>query len=298
MISHADEFEPLKRTAQKLLQFAKIIQDLTLDSEDPEVSLKALFEEVLEKTGYIASLGSPANEEVQDRIANLQQLGSNLAQYQQENGEDASLQGFLEEVSLLTDIDNYNAETDAVVMMTMHSAKGLEFPVVFLPGFEDGIFPSVQAIYNEDQMEEERRLAYVAITRAKEQLYLLNAQHRTIFGTTNRNRPSRFLEEIPEELMEKSRARDWKQPEPGMNLPVSSREARAISMEAARNFGPSHHDTVTEVFRPGDRVLHKAFGAGTVLSVTPMGNDHLLEIAFDTKGTKKIMENFARLKRT
>ena len=298
VISHADEFEPLKRTAQKLLQFAKIIQDLTLDSEDPEVSLKALFEEVLEKTGYIASLGSPANEEVQDRIANLQQLGSNLAQYQQENGEDASLQGFLEEVSLLTDIDNYNAETDAVVMMTMHSAKGLEFPVVFLPGFEDGIFPSVQAIYNEDQMEEERRLAYVAITRAKEQLYLLNAQHRTIFGTTNRNRPSRFLEEIPEELMEKSRARDWKQPEPGMNLPVSSREARAISMEAARNFGPSHHDTVTEVFRPGDRVLHKAFGAGTVLSVTPMGNDHLLEIAFDTKGTKKIMENFARLKRT
>lgn len=296
VICHADEFEPLKRTAPKLLQFAAIIQELIAENE-AGVGLKELYESVLEKTGYIPSLGSIENEEVRDRVANLQELGGNLEQYEQANGEEASLEGFLEEVSLMTDIDNYNEDTDAVVMMTIHSAKGLEFPVVFLPGFEDGIFPGVQAIYNPEQLEEERRLAYVAITRAREELYILNTQHRTIFGSTNRNRPSRFLQEIPEELREYTRARDWKQPAPGISLPVSSKEARAITMESARNFGPSHHDAVTDVFRVGDRVQHKAFGTGTVLSVTPMGNDRLLEIAFDTKGTKKIMANFARLKR-
>lgn len=296
VISHADEFEPLKRTAPKLLQFAATIQDLMAQNEDG-AGLKALYESVLEKTAYIPSLGPADSDEVRERVANLQELGGNLQQYEEANGEGATLEGFLEEVSLMTDIDNYNADSDAVVMMTMHSAKGLEFPVVFLPGFEEGIFPGVQAIYNPEQMEEERRLAYVAITRAREELYILNTQHRTIFGSTNRNRASRFLEEIPEELLERSRARDWKQPTPGTSLPVSAKEARAISMESARSFGPSPHAAASEVFCVGDRVVHKAFGAGTVLATTPMGNDHLLEIAFDEKGTKKIMANFARLKR-
>ncbi len=299
VISHADEFEPLKRTAPKLLQFAKIMQGFMVLNEEKNSSLKELYDEILSQTGYIASLGNPESDEVKDRVANLTQLGTNIQQYEEESGEESSLDGFLEEVSLMTDIDNYDSQADTVVMMTMHSAKGLEFPVIFLPGFEDGVFPGVQAIYNPEQIEEERRLAYVAITRAREELYILNAQSRTIFGSTNRNRPSRFLDEIPEELTEHTAVRSWKQPRPGTTLPVSSKEVRAAAMESALHFGvpESAHAKKSLVFKPGDTVLHRAFGKGTVLSTTPMGNDTLLEIAFETKGTKKIMANFAHLKR-
>ncbi|MCH3971580.1 MAG: UvrD-helicase domain-containing protein [Oscillospiraceae bacterium] len=299
VIDHADEFEPLKRTAPKLLQFAQIMRSFMEMNEDDSHSLKELYDKILEDTSYIASLGAPENIEVQDRVANLRQLGSNIQQYEEENGELSSLDGFLEEVSLMTDIDNYDSTADTVVMMTMHSAKGLEFPVVFLPGFEDGIFPGVQAIYDPQQIEEERRLAYVAITRAREQLYILNAQSRTIFGSTNRNRPSRFLQEIPEELTEHSAARSWKQPVPGMTLPVSNKEVRAAAMESALHFGTPQFakEQKAPAFQPGDQVVHRAFGKGMVLNVTPMGNDSLLEIAFETKGTKKIMANFAHLKR-
>ena len=299
VIAHADEFEPLKRTAPKLLQFAEIMQGFMTMNEDENSSLRELYDEILSKTGYIASLGSPQNDEVKDRVANLTQLSSNIQQYEEENGDEASLDGFLEEVALMTDIDNYDNESDTVVMMTMHSAKGLEFPAVFLPGFEDGIFPGVQAIYDPVQIEEERRLAYVAITRAREELFILNAQSRMIFGSTNRNRPSRFLNEIPEELTEHTAARSWKQPQPGVVLPVSAKEVRAAAMESALHFGApeSAHAQKAPVFKPGDTVVHRAFGKGMILSTTPMGNDTLLEIAFDTKGTKKIMANFAHLKR-
>jgi DNA helicase-2/ATP-dependent DNA helicase PcrA len=299
VIDHANEFEPLKRTAPKLLQFAHIMRGFMDMNESGSHTLKELYDKVLEDTNYIASLGNPANLEVQDRISNLRQLESNIQQYEEENGELASLDGFLQEVSLMTDIDNYDDKADTVVMMTMHSAKGLEFPVVFLPGFEDGIFPGVQAIYSPEQLEEERRLAYVAITRAREQLYILNAQSRMIFGSTNRNRPSRFLQEIPEELMEHTAARSWKQPKPGTALPVSSKEVREAAMESALHFGAPQSAQAHKAlqFRPGDQVEHRAFGKGMVLSVTPMGNDHLLEIAFESKGTKRIMANFAHLKR-
>lgn len=298
VIAHADTFEPLKRTAPKLLQFAKIMEELMDMSADPEVSLFDLYQNILSKTAYKESLGNPELDEVQERIANLDQLGANIQQYMDENGEEASLEGFLEEVSLMTDIDNYDGQSDAVVMMTMHSAKGLEFPVVFLPGFEEGIFPGMQAIYQPEQIEEERRLAYVAITRAREELYILNAQSRMVYGSTSRNRPSRFLEEIPPELAAHSAARDWKQPLPGTSLPVASAESRNIAMQSARHFGPKPGATVAkEAFKPGDSVQHKAFGHGMVLSATPMGNDTMLEVVFDTKGTKKIMANFAHLKR-
>ena len=299
VISHADEFEPLKRTAPKLLQFAEIMKNFIEINEDKNRSLKELYDEILSQTGYIESLGNPGNDEVKDRIDNLTQLGSNIQQYEEENDGNVTLDGFLEEVALMTDIDNYDSEADTVVMMTMHSAKGLEFPVVFLPGFEDGIFPGVQAIYNPEQIEEERRLAYVAITRAREELFILNAQSRMIFGSTNRNKPSRFLSEIPEELTEHTATRSWKQPKPGVELPVSSKESRASSMESALHFGVPEfaHAQKSPAFKPGDAVLHRAFGKGMVLSATPMGNDTLLEIAFDEKGTKKIMANFAHLKR-
>ena len=296
VISHADEFEPLKRTAPKLLAFAGLINQLI--SLSSTARLNELYQAILMKTQYIEKLKESENDDAQDRIDNINELASNLIQYEENNGEDTTLEGFLEEVSLMTDIDNYDGNTDAVVMMTMHSAKGLEFPCVFLPGFEEGIFPGVQAIYTPGEVEEERRLAYVAITRAREELTILNAESRMIFGSTNHNKASRFSAEIPEELVNKSRAREWKKPIPGTVLPVSSHESRSASVNAARHFGPagiSQPHKPTDSYRVGDSVRHKAFGAGMILSATPMGNDTLLEIAFDGVGTKKIMANFARL---
>jgi DNA helicase-2/ATP-dependent DNA helicase PcrA len=299
VISHADQFESLKRTAPKLKQFADIMLSLIEASEDERVSLEELYQLILEKTNYIASLKSDS-EDVTDRIENINELASNLIQYEEENGELASLSGFLEEVSLMTDVDQWNGDADAVVMMTMHSAKGLEFPVVFVPGFEEGIFPGQQAIYNPAEVEEERRLAYVAITRAREELHLLNAESRMIFGSTSRNKASRFLSEIPEELVERSRSRSWKKPVPGTELPTSAYEARAVTTNAARHFGPINMAKQSQgktTYQPGDRVGHGAFGEGMILSAVPMGNDTLLEIAFDSAGTKKLMANFARLKK-
>ena len=299
VIRHADEFPSLKRTSPKLLQFASVMQGLMDMAQDGETSLGELYRELLDKTGYVAALEASGEDDAQDRIANINELSSNLIKYEEENGEEASLSGFLEEVSLMTDVDNYDSSSDSAVMMTMHSAKGLEFPVVFLPGFEEGIFPGMQVMFNPSEIEEERRLAYVAITRAKEELYLVNAECRMLFGSTLRNRPSRFMEEIPEELCEKSRSREWKKPRPGVVLPSSAQEARTVEIRSARNFGPvaAASAPTAEHFQPGDRVLHKTFGSGVILSVLPMGSDKLLEIAFDGAGTKKIMANYARLQK-
>ena len=298
VICHADSYEPLKRTAPKLLQFAELMQSLIEASNDPDVSLNDLYHLILDRTNYIEALKAAENDDAQDRIDNINELSSNIIKYEEDNGDEASLSGFLEEVSLMTDIDNFDETADTVVMMTMHSAKGLEFPVVFLPGFEEGIFPGLQAIYNPNEIEEERRLAYVAITRAKEELYILNAESRMIFGSTSRNKPSRFIAEIPEELIERSRTREWKKPKPGMVLPTSSYEARVVSANAARHFGPPSLEqghAPSEPLRVGDRVSHRTFGEGCILTATPMGNDTLLEIAFEQVGTKKLMANFARL---
>ncbi|WP_286167074.1 UvrD-helicase domain-containing protein [Clostridium sp. D33t1_170424_F3] len=300
VICRADEYEPLKRTSPKLLQFAEIMQSLIEAANDETVSLNELYHMILTKTNYIEALQAAENDDAQDRIDNINELASNIIKYAEDNGEEASLSGFLEEVALMTDIDNFDATADSVVMMTMHSAKGLEFPVVFLPGFEEGIFPGLQAIYNPNEIEEERRLAYVAITRAREELNVLNAESRMIFGSTSRNKSSRFIEEIPAELIDYSRSREWKKPKPGVVLPTSSFEARTISANAARHFGPSSLEqghAPAEPLRVGDQVSHKTFGEGSILSATPMGNDTLLEIAFDKVGTKKLMANFARLTR-
>jgi DNA helicase-2/ATP-dependent DNA helicase PcrA len=298
VICHADEFEPLKRTSPKLLQFAETMESLVQAANDDDVSLNELYHMILDKTNYIEALKAE-NEEAQDRIDNINELASNMIQYEEDNEDEASLSGFLEEVSLMTDIDNFDADADTVVMMTMHSAKGLEFPVVFLPGFEEGIFPGLQAIYNPSEIEEERRLAYVAITRAREELLLLNAESRMIFGSTSRNKASRFIEEIPDDLIVRTRSREWKKPKPGTELPTSAFEARTASIIAARNFGPAtiSHEDASVRFKAGDSVSHNTFGTGTIISASSMGNDTLLEIAFEKVGTKKLMANFARLKK-
>ncbi len=297
VLSHADEFSSIARAASKLKAFTDMIRGFIAASNDEAVSLQQLYQMVLDKTKYIEALRAE-DDNAQERIENINELSSNLVKYEEENPE-GGLSGFLEEVSLFTDIDNYDSTSDSVTLMTIHSAKGLEFPVVFLPGMEEGIFPGMQSIYTPGEVEEERRLAYVAITRAREELFLTNADSRLIFGSTSRNRPSRFLKEIPEELVEASNERSWKKPDPGIKLPSSAAQHRAAGIQAAHQFGPAvipGTGPAKETFRTGDKVLHRTYGEGVVLTATPMGNDTLLEINFG--GThKKLMANYARLKK-
>ena len=294
VLGRADEFDSLRRASAKLKAFYDMMQELIDANDDESVSLHELYELILEKTGYIEALRGE-KEEAETRIENINELASNLLKFQEENGEEATLSAFLEEVSLMTDIDNYDETAATAVMMTMHSAKGLEFPVVFLPGFEEGIFPGLQAIYDPNEIQEERRLCYVAITRAKESLYLLNADSRMLFGSTSRNRPSRFSLEIPLDLINKTREQDWRKPDLGTKMPVAETELRRKSATAAMHFGQVTPPARSgNVFKTGDMVQHKTFGKGLVISATPMGNDVLLEIAFE-QGTKKLMANFARL---
>ncbi len=300
VIHHADEFDGLRKSAAKLASFTTMMDDLIAEANDPAVPLADLYQHLLDRIDYITYLRGQ-NDEAESRIENINELSSNLIRYQEEAGETASLAGFLEEVALLTDIDNRNESADAVVMMTLHSAKGLEFPVVFMPGIEEGIFPGFQAITDHAEMEEERRLAYVGITRARELLYLVNASQRLIYGSTQRNKLSRFVEEIPDELLNRTQNRSWKRPDPGMKVPVAGTAVRASAIRSAHNIGTGSRPAVppqhTIDFRAGDVVEHKTFGEGMVLNCTKMGSDALLEIAFDKVGTKKIFANFANLKK-
>ena len=298
VLRHADEYEPLRRSAPKLMAFAQMIDSLNQLAQEETVTIHELYEQLLEKSGYAEALRL-LGEEGEARLENVNELASNLIKYEEENGEESSLSGFLEEVSLMTDIDNYDEAADSVVLMTMHSAKGLEFPVVFIPGIEEGIFPSYQSIQTPGDIEEERRLAYVGITRAKEQIYLLNATSRMIYGSTNRNKLSRFAEEIPEELVDRTVERSWKQMGPGDKIPSSARENKTVTTNSARSIGTSapKQSPAASSLSVGDAVLHKVFGHGLILSATRMGNDTLLEIAFEKVGTKKVFANYAKLKK-
>ena len=213
--------------------------------------------------------------------------------FEEEYGENANLSTFLEEVALLTDIDNYDSDSNAVTLMTMHSAKGLEFPVVFLPGFEDGIFPGIQTLYNEDEIEEERRLAYVGITRAKEELFITKAQTRMLFGSTSRYKPSRFLLEIPEELVLCTES--TKHATTSFSHFMSRPKVAPVIKNLGTYSKPQPQNKNSYAY--GDKVKHKIFGVGTIVSATSMGNDTLIEIAFDSAGNKKLMANFAKLEK-
>ncbi len=295
VMATADQYAPLSKKAKPVLEFAGMMKEL-MDQVD-EIPIDQLLDLVLEKTGYLTYLRAQG-EEGKTRLENVEELKSNMVTYEQEN-EDATLSGFLEEVALYTDMDTYDPNADNVVMMTIHSAKGLEYNNVFLAGMEEGLFPGVQAMYDPTQIEEERRLAYVGITRAKRRLYLSNAAQRMLFGQTNRNRPSRFLGEIPTQLCQVedqtlSRARSFGGVGTGESKVVRSPKASdKIGLSAAGKAPAPSGDQVAV----GDRVKHRVFGAGLVIGATPMGNDCLLEVAFDSVGTKKIMANFAKLQK-
>lgn len=300
VVSHAKDYPALSRAANKMTLFAAQMQGLIELSNDEEVTLGELYDELVERIDYLNFLKTDDPESAEDRAANVQELASNLRRFEEENPE-GTLSDFLEEVSLITDIDNYDNNADSVVLMTVHSAKGLEFPVVFLPGMEENIFPGMASVYVPSEVEEERRLAYVAITRAKEELYIFHAESRMIFGMTNRNRVSRFVEEIPETLVEHTRSRDYSarpvsMPSFGGAKPFGE-TPKTKSVAEAGGFVPKPRvkPAPAGTYRVGDTVLHKAFGTGLIVSATPMANDTLLEVAFDKVGTKKLFANFARL---
>ncbi len=282
----SDEYEKLKRSSQKLIEFTRLIESFSdlLTRESPS----SVFLSLLDETGYKASLAND-KEKQEERLQNLDELNSNLLRFSEENP-DGELSDFLEEVALMSDIDNYNAESDTVVLMTLHASKGLEFPVVFIPGLEEGIFPGMQSMYDSSEIEEERRLAYVGITRAKKCLYLLNTRSRMIFGSTKYNRPSRFLDELPKECCQslvkpmktvgfKPQQKQTQKPNfTGFNIGIGSQKK-------------------SDDFMVGEAVVHRVFGKGMILSLKPMGNDTLMEIAFEKVGTKKIMANMGAVKK-
>ncbi|MBP5245076.1 MAG: UvrD-helicase domain-containing protein [Clostridia bacterium] len=300
---NAKAYPALSKAESKLSAFADMMYELADGRE--ELPIGVFVKKVIEKTGYLDSLSLLEKEEAKDRAANVKELVSNAVKYENET-ENASLESFLEEVALVSDIDNYDENAPAVVLMTVHSAKGLEFPVVFLPGMEEGVFPGNQTINeSEEEMEEERRLAYVAITRAKKKLYIVYCNNRMVFGKTEFHRKSRFVEEIPEDFCEKSE----------QNVDVTYiTERNKISGSISHDlfvkrgsyieskFNERKNEMLSKIKKPdsptfkvGDRVTHPVFKEGTVLSVRPMSGDVLYEVAFDSVGTKKIMGNYAKM---
>ena len=292
VISDPYSYAPLEKSAIKMMQFSALIEGMAQLLEDG-MSLPDFYDELLIRTGYVDMLESKDTEENKTRLENVRELKSSINSYV-ENAETPTLAGFLEEIALYTDLEQYNENDDAVVMMTMHSAKGLEFPHVFLVGFEDGLFPGMRAIGDAEEMEEERRLCYVAITRAKQSLTITHARQRMIYGRTSSALPSRFLREIPEECIVKKGGyhRTSTSEHSGYSAYGShtsqSRKPRSSILSAA----PAAPAPCLEL-NQGDMVMHAAFGRGLVLSVRKMGGDALLEIAFDDIGTKKLMAKTA-----
>ena len=292
VLSQCEQFEPLAKKKAVLLGFVDTINALTEASQTHPLDL--LLEEILERTGYRAMLESQGDEGA-GRLENILELGSNLIHYQQQAPE-PSLSDFLEGIALYTDLDSYDVGADAVVLMTIHAAKGLEFEQVFVTGMDEGIFPGRQAGFNPQEVEEERRLVYVAITRAKKRLCITTAAKRMLFGQTLYNSPSRFIGEIPEEHIEYA---DHTTPRPAIvrkaAQPPQKRDWGAATTIGVGSTGGAPAKPSGESYLPGQRVDHKVFGQGEILTAKPVGGDTLLEVSFERAGVKRIMANFARL---
>ncbi len=292
VIRDAADFPELSRGASKLQEFYILINGLIEAANSDDYSLAELYDLVLEHTNYKAFLKAE-KENADERIDNVDELMSNIVKFEEDYEEEASLAAFLEEIALQTDIDNYDTGADSVTMMTMHSSKGLEFPVVFVVGMEEGIFPSYQSTYEPDALNEEHRLAYVAITRAKEELYLLHAQSRMLFGSTSHNMVSRFCSEISEEYLNKTGI-SKKQ---SVNVSTGGKPNSHFDPFAFTKRSTPKTEPTSNSYSVGDRVLHKVFGTGTILSAKPMGNDTMLEVNFEKVGTKVLMANFCKMEK-
>ncbi|MBR2613238.1 MAG: ATP-binding domain-containing protein, partial [Clostridia bacterium] len=302
VMRNADSYVALSRSASKLKAFAEMIASLRkLLASD--ISLEAFVNQVLDRSGYRQML-IDAGEEEKERVENIEEFVSGVIEYERSN-EEPTLIGFLEENALVSDVDKYDETADAVVMMTVHSAKGLEFPVVFLPGMEDGLFPGMQTIMADpSEMEEERRLAYVAITRAKDSVYIIHTKNRMLYGRTSCNPISRFVTEIPARLINEELAYASRtDSRPRTYFSSSGDSYGGYSQRSRTEKSPFAQEPKSSPsrqgldFKEGDRVYHVTFGPGEILSARPMGADVLYEVVFDKVGTKKLMGTYARLKK-
>lgn len=280
-------YETIAKRANHLRAAANIFEEL--DELSDTLPLDELVDAAAEKSGYIEALKTQGDEGAA-RIDNIKELKSNAALLMNENPE-ATLPDFLEQVALVADIDNYDAAADRVSLMTMHAAKGLEFPVVYLVAAEDGIFPSIMSKTEPSEMEEERRLAYVAITRAKKRFIATHARYRMLYGKTTANKLSAFISEIPGELVEKHGEQTI------VRNPIVKPEKRSFLKEQSEKIKAAEPSKVFESFSAGDRVKHNIFGEGTISEVISMGNDAMITIEFDRRGPKKLMRNNAKLKK-
>ena len=292
VLQDADRIPELQRSAVKLRLFANMIRDLKAFSAAHRPD--ELLDELLDKTGYVRVLEEKNTTEDTARAENVREIKTSILTYMNESG-DTTLEGYLANVALYTDMDNYDADADSVVLMTIHSAKGLEFPTVFIVGMEETIFPGIRAIGEPEEMEEERRLCYVAITRAKEKLYLTSARSRMLFGRTTTNRVSRFVYEIPEEHIKMNVPKHYgygeRRSDLGFAYKASGSSTAAAAPKTSRPaFTQSAPKSAPSVdYQTGDRVRHTAFGTGEIVKMTPMGGDYLVEIRFDAIGSKKLM---------
>ena len=288
----AEEYAPLAKKVTALRNAYELFNDLTEKSE--KMPLDEFLDYMLDKTGYLEYLKTLENGD--NKIENVQELRSSVVQYIREN-EEPTLGGFLEEAALFSEADRDPENDDKVTLMTIHSAKGLEYENIFVVGMDDGIFPSSRSFDSEDDMEEERRLAYVAITRAKQHLYLTNARQRMLFGQTQHNVTSRFIKEIGSDLYEKhDNAAAMKSKLEEEDKSVTEVHSATLQQQWARNKTKPAAPKEAVTYNVGDRVQHNIFGEGTIISVKPMANDAMLEVQFE-KGTKKIMANFAKMKK-
>lgn len=286
------QIDPLQRASQKLYAFYTMMQEL-MELKD-QISVSDLIAEIWDRTGYMRQLEEKGDPESLGRIDNLQAIKSYAMGYEQENGEDATLDGFLEEVTLTESMAD-SQEQDTVSLMTVHSAKGLEFPVVFLYGMEENIFPSGMSMDDPEQLEEERRLMYVAVTRAKQRLFMTTACSRILYGRTVNYPLSRFVSDIPDELLDRKQAAKPRNVHTGG---ISQRKISNLSSQSSmfgiRQAAPKTGNTEYAV---GQQVKHPTFGTGMIISVKKMSNDCYLEISFESVGTKKLMANYARLQK-
>ncbi len=321
VVRRAREYPELKSAAGRLEDFAKLI--LSMRDEAGEMGLVEFYQHVCQRTGYVQMLQEKNDVESRGRLENVEELASSIQHFLENDPEDPTLSGFLDEVALYTDLDGQEDRDNSVTMMTMHSAKGLEFPTVYVVGMEEGVFPGNRAMGEQEEMEEERRLCYVAMTRAREKLVMTNARQRMLFGRTEPRMPSRFLEEIPEENMQwlskpQPRASSWDDDgELGggygfasgsyrsggrsagysggeyaasgvrAEYPASAAKAQRPGAASAARRGTTGGPAMK--LEPGQQIRHSAFGQGMVISVRPMGGDALIEVAFDKVGTKKLM---------
>ena len=295
VMEHADRYPTVSKAYSKFIVFVSLIR--RLQDMQEKVKLSELVRATIELSGYMDMLrAQEENGESSERRENVEELISSVIEYE-ENNENATLRGFLEEISLVTDIDNYDKTSEAIVLMTIHSAKGLEFPVVFLPGMEEGIFPSQQSAFIPDELEEERRLAYVALTRAEQRVFALCAKERLLFGKSQFNPVSRFLSEIAPEY----KTGDLLNQKPQMKTEFGEKTKKftlASGFTTKSSLSSEVGKTkVVESFVAGDRVSHYMFGQGTVRSVREMGADVLYEVDFDKAGNKKLMATYAKLRK-